>query len=257
MKQAMFFDIDGTLYYNKFHQIDDHILEEFDELRKEGIDLYLLSSRSPHEIVHLPGEFLNYPYSGLILEGGAAVYDQNQNLVDAWLIPGDDIKKIKDYCKDNNLIWRYSGPDGNYFDTEPDPYVRFHWRRLYMICPRVKKWKGDDVCNVIVWTNDPKKQEEITRLLPEDSLVRYSDCMEIRAKGVSKEHIVERFRDHYGYRKVTCVGDGMNDLEMIRQADVGVAVRNAHREVKEAADLVIGPVSENGVSEWLRSRRGR
>ena len=257
MKKAIFFDVDGTLYFNKFHRLDPNILQEFDYLKEEGVDIYLLSSRSPFEIVHLPQEFLSYPYAGMILDGGAELYDHHQNLLYASPLEEDDIHKIIDYCQNNNLIWRYSGPDGNYFDSTPADSVRYHWRKLYMNCPFVKKWDGDRACNVIIWTNDVQKQKEIVKLLPEDSIVCYSDCVEIRTKGISKEDTVNRFRKEKGYRHIICVGDGMNDVGMLKTANLGVAVGNAKQAVKDAADLVIGEVSENGVSTWLATRRGR
>lgn len=257
MKNAIFFDIDGTLYFNKFHRLDTGILEEFDQLKKDGFDIYLLSSRAPFEIVHLPQEFLHYPYAGMILDGGAEIYDHDQNLLYASPLEEDDIHKIKDYCQKNDLLWRYSSPNGNYFNSKPDDSVRYHWRKLYMNTPIVKKWEGDQACNVIIWTSDPTKQEEIVKLLPDNSIVCYPSCVEIRTKGISKEDTIRKFRKEKGYRKVICVGDGMNDVEMLKVADLGVAVGNARQVVKDAADLVIGEVSENGVSTWLRSRRGR
>lgn len=255
MKQAIFFDIDGTIYDNQFHQIDPELFEEFDYLRQQGMDILLLSSRSPFENVHLPQQLIDYPFAGLILEGGAALYDQNQFMVDALLIPLDDVKKIHDYCETHNLLWRYSGPDGNFFNQPEDEATRLHWRKLYLTVPQTKKWKGDDVCNILIWTGDKQMQQEIAALIPDSILVRYPECVEIRAKRASKDNMVRILKNRRGYSKIICVGDGLNDIEMIRQADYGVAVENACQPVKDAADLVIGPVGDHGVTQWLKERR--
>ena len=47
-------------------------------------------------------------------------------------------------------------------------------------------------------------------------------------------------------------GDGVNDLSMLSMAGLSVAVGNAVREVREAADYVTGSVEEDGVSSALR-----
>lgn len=255
MKQAIFFDVDGTIYDNQFHRIDPELFNEFDKLQQQGIDLFLLSSRSPFEIIHLPEQLIEYPFKGLVLEGGAAAYDQNQQLVDAWLIPGDDIKKIHDFCESHDLLWRYSGPDGNYFNRKEDPATRLHWRKLYLTVPGVKKWKGDDVCNIMIWTSHSDLKAQIAQLIPDTTVAIYPDCIEVRAKKATKANMVNALRKRLGYSHVICVGDGANDAQMIREADYGVAVGNACKEAKEAADLVINPVSEAGVTQWLKERR--
>lgn len=257
MTHIYLFDIDGTLYSNKYHEIDPELLQEFQILHDRGDKIYLVSSRSPYEMRHLPLSFLQFPFNGLVLEGGAASYDQDKGLIDARLIPNEDVKAVRNYCRDNELLWRYSGPDGNFFNSEEDPAVRTHWRKLYMTTPMVKPWIGDDVCNILIWTKDEKQQHEIRELLPESSLVFYSSCVEIRAKGVSKEDVLERIRKNNEPCRIFSFGDGMNDIEMLKRADHGVAVGNACDAVKAAADEVIDPVWDNGVTKWLKLQRQR
>lgn len=257
MKEAYFFDIDGTIYDNKFHEIDPDLFREFGYLQENGADLYLMSSRSPYETIHLPEEFLEYPFAGIILEGGGAVYGKDLDLVDAWLIPGSDIKKIRNYCRDHDLLWRYSGPEGNYFNRKEDLATRTHWRKLYLTVPKVKEWKGDDVCNILIWTRDENQKRELQELLTDNSVVVYPDCIEVRAKGISKENIIRILRRKKGYQRVICVGDGPNDVNMLREADCGVAMKNACKEAREAADVVIGSVGEGGVTVWPKNRRER
>lgn len=46
-------------------------------------------------------------------------------------------------------------------------------------------------------------------------------------------------------------GDGGNDIPIIRQAAIGVAMGNANDEVKAAADYVTTTVDDDGVSQAL------
>ena len=48
-------------------------------------------------------------------------------------------------------------------------------------------------------------------------------------------------------------GDGLNDLEMIKYAGHGIAMKNAVKELKDVADEVIGHVDENGLEEYLKT----
>lgn len=50
---------------------------------------------------------------------------------------------------------------------------------------------------------------------------------------------------------VMAIGDGLNDIEMIRYAGLGVAIGNARQEVKEAADVVTTSNQEDGVAQAI------
>lgn len=49
--------------------------------------------------------------------------------------------------------------------------------------------------------------------------------------------------------EIMAVGDSYNDIDMIELAGMGVAVDNARREVKEAADFITSSHQEDGVAE--------
>jgi hydroxymethylpyrimidine pyrophosphatase-like HAD family hydrolase len=50
---------------------------------------------------------------------------------------------------------------------------------------------------------------------------------------------------------IVCFGDDYNDIEMLKNCGVGVAVSNALNEVKAVADYVCGSNDEDGVAKWL------
>lgn len=67
----------------------------------------------------------------------------------------------------------------------------------------------------------------------------------------------------YGYKKLleitdsqdrftVAAGDYPNDAEMVASADLGVAVSNAHEEVKKAAKLIIGSNNEDPMTQIIQ-----
>jgi Cof subfamily protein (haloacid dehalogenase superfamily) len=59
--------------------------------------------------------------------------------------------------------------------------------------------------------------------------------------------------DHFGIPlgESIAIGDDWNDLEMLRVAGLGIAVRNAHSDVLAIADVVVPSVGDSGVAHAL------
>ncbi len=75
--------------------------------------------------------------------------------------------------------------------------------------------------------------------------------LEVFSSAASKANALRRLRRMTGADRVVVFGDNINDLPMMREADVAVAVENAVAEVKEAADIVIGPNTSDSVARYI------
>ncbi len=53
----------------------------------------------------------------------------------------------------------------------------------------------------------------------------------------------------FGIENILCIGDGLNDVDMVKRAGVGVAMGNGVPEIKEAADYITGSCDEGGFAE--------
>ena len=56
-----------------------------------------------------------------------------------------------------------------------------------------------------------------------------------------------------GATRVVAFGDNLNDLPMLAAADLAVAVENALPQVRQAADIVIGPNTADSVARFILS----
>ncbi|KAF4658178.1 hypothetical protein FOZ61_005811 [Perkinsus olseni] len=63
--------------------------------------------------------------------------------------------------------------------------------------------------------------------------------------GVNKGLGVRVLKENQGYERVACIGDALNDLEMLQEADVPVAMGNALPEIKKIASLEVNPNSNS------------
>ena len=86
---------------------------------------------------------------------------------------------------------------------------------------------------------------------------RYAGFMcELAPAGATKWSAIRRLADGWGIDEasICAVGDDVNDIPMIRDAGLGVAMGNARPSVKQAADRIAPSHDEDGlvrVVEWL------
>ncbi|MEO7021533.1 MAG: Cof-type HAD-IIB family hydrolase [Ktedonobacteraceae bacterium] len=76
------------------------------------------------------------------------------------------------------------------------------------------------------------------------------DLLEFLHPGVSKKHGLQTIAQDLGIRpeEIVAIGDGHNDIGMLQFAGLGVAMGNAHTEVKNAANHVTLSNAEDGVA---------
>ncbi len=75
--------------------------------------------------------------------------------------------------------------------------------------------------------------------------------LEIFAHGVSKADGVARLKAQTGADRVVVFGDNLNDIAMLREADLAVAVENALPEVKAVAHVMIGTNNSDAVARFI------
>lgn len=118
-----------------------------------------------------------------------------------------------------------------------------------------------------VYINGIDKKETIDgicRDLDKISGVRYSAYLDTYSDGLyflevysalgGKKNAAEALKNMYGFDRVVAFGDNANDAEVLRWANIGVAVGNAQPIALEAADIVIDTNENDGVAKYLLER---
>ncbi len=138
----------------------------------------------------------------------------------------------------------------------PDPGVRQLISRLRAPVPELRRYladKGTGVQKLQLYFSDPDARERQLRELPE----RFPDMsfstsmpfnIEINARTATKGRALLTLCGLLGVPPAAAmsVGDGTNDLDMIENAGVGVAMANAAPELLAAADFITGSNNEGG-----------
>lgn len=116
-----------------------------------------------------------------------------------------------------------------------------------------------DVLRVVVTAPD-MSTEEFGKIVKEAGLhgcqyaIGWSSWLDMSAPGVTKASALEALRVKLGIAPeyTLAIGDGANDVEMLRWARAGIAMGQAGAHVREAANAVTLPVERNGAAHVLR-----
>lgn len=138
------------------------------------------------------------------------------------------------------------------------PHYRKMLHELRQNVPELKAFlsgRNMDVQKIQFFTNRPQLRLELMERLPQvfaDILVSSSviDNVEINEKNAHKGAALLALAKHLDIPRENtfAFGDGLNDLTMLRDAGVGIAMENACPEAKQIADRVTRSCDEDGVA---------
>lgn len=85
-------------------------------------------------------------------------------------------------------------------------------------------------------------------------MLRAFGGIELLPRGTCKELGIRRFAELRGFpmRDTVAVGDGENDIGMLREAGLGIAVGGSPDEVRAAADVVADSIEDGGLLKVFR-----
>ena len=239
-------DFDGTLFYK--NGVSQENLEAIRAFREQGGAFTLATGRYPSSILARMGaEFLS-PTPVICMNGGI-LYDVaeekelfcgempdgfRQTVLDAmgW-------KGIKDVRLFPNREWEFI----HFLPDETDALQKA-WNQPLI---KVEFHIEDEVSDCF--------KADLIRCLGDAFTVERSwhNGIEIYGASYGKGITARKLAKRIGADKLICVGDYENDLSMIREADLGVAVGNALPSVKEAADLVVASAKDSGIARLIES----
>jgi len=258
----IFFDVDGTLL--PFGQdMPQSTKEALKQAKEKGHKIFLSTGRSPAE---LNPRLRVIPFDGGIYAGGASAAAEGVKIYETFF-SHSELEEL--YALGEKRGWKLlvQTTTGSFMKEEMkkelfELFIRCNGRVLEIDNLNVVDTLPypENATKLIVLTpdNDVKqiREELIDRYDTVDNTmgVPLDACAELVQKGVSKATGLERILAFYGANRADSIafGDGANDIEIIEEAGIGVAMGNASAELKSKADLVTSDILEDGIYKALK-----
>ncbi|MFE8702758.1 Cof-type HAD-IIB family hydrolase [Cytobacillus sp. FJAT-54145] len=229
-------DMDGTLL-NEKDEISPENRKAIKAAEEKGVSVVLSTGRS---IATCKDHFQSLKLSSyLITVNGSEIWDSNGELVERNLVETELIQWMWDLSQEHKTkFWATSC--GNVWNNEmPDDITAHDWLKFGF------EIEEDEIRELILNQLRNSGKLEITN----SSLTN----IEANAIGINKAKGIQKVCNLLGIsmEEVMACGDSLNDLAMIEQVGLGIAMGNAQPLVKEAADWVTGTNNESGVAQAI------
>lgn len=253
MIKAIFLDIDGTLVSFKTHAVPETTRQALHELRRRGIKLFIATGRPLAQIDNLEG----LVFDGYITLNGAYCLRGDGTVISRSPIPRDNIEALIHYQQQRPfpcICVSEHDISINYVNEAVDELSRL----VAVPPPPVKSLEEaarQDILQLSIYVDHRQEEELMTGVLTGCESSRWNPLFtDLNRKGVDKAHGIDLILNHYGFSlgESMAIGDGGNDIAMLRHAGVGIAMGNAMEHVKEHADYVTGHIDEEGLPNALR-----
>lgn len=263
-------DLDGTLLNNN-SEVSEKSSEIINRLSDEGALITVATARTPATVADLmKNTHINIP---VIVMTGAATYDlgkgvyESEKFLKPWAVEGalevfekSGINPFVYTWRPDNVLHAYHSlkmtrteelfymlrRDGSlkkfHLDVLPDDEAKKHTLLLFATGNReqllsIRAHLEEKVGYPVSYYNDIFSAD--------------NGFIEVFADGVSKAEAVKEMKSRIGADRVVVFGDNLNDIPMMKVADVAVAVENAFPEVKSIAQVIIGENTKDSVAEFI------
>lgn len=259
-------DLDGTVMRSD-NTLAPEVREAIERAIEKGIEVVVASGRPylsmPKEILAISG--LRY----VIASNGAAVY-KNGTRIFSDTLHEKDVLKILELTDDYDLIWEAfiegeTCTDKRYYD---DP-IKFGCSEAYVNYVKSSRGFSEDMIGYILKncqrldsiefvSTDKDLRGTVWKMLEQKVAGVYitsssANYVEFMNGTATKANAVKRLCKILGIdiKNTAAVGNADNDVDMIVQAGIGAAVKNASAKCLDAADMVIPSNDDNGIVKLI------
>ncbi len=268
MKTLYVSDLDGTLLNPSGH-LSEYTVKTLNFLMDKGMNFTVATARSVSSAGGLL-DGLNITLPCAMMNGVFLTELSSKRQIYVCRMPVDTAIKVKDaFCECGRPPFVYSF-EGEYIECEYSKLKNEYEtsfaaarKKLYKRFEKVENYKINGNTVYINGIDSADVMEAVAERIEKIDGVRFSHYLdtysgdkyfvEVYSEAAGKHNTIQKLKEMYGFDRVVAFGDNGNDVEMLKGADVAVAVGNALPIAANVADISVGSNAEDGVANYLLS----
>lgn len=251
MYKAIFLDIDGTLRNDK-GEISERVINSIERIKKLGIFVVLCSARDKDDMVRISKDCKASEF--VIIYNGAEIYNyKNNNIMFQSKLDNKVIEKLSKIAEqykvkliistDDEQIKYSDAIDINDFEILQARVKINNFKNIKTLRELLYKINGVKIYELLrkdrKIENDMNKVESIDFFLTNENI----------SKWLAIKYFCKKM--NINVKDIISIGDGDNDIEMLENSGLGIAVENATESAKQKADIIIPSNNKDGVAIFL------
>ncbi|MBN2866940.1 MAG: HAD family hydrolase [Thiotrichales bacterium] len=258
--QLVVADMDGTLL-NAEHKLSERTIQTVQRLVKQGTEFMLATGRH-YEDVHLMAKQLGVD-ACLITSNGARIHDFRGQVLYENQMPAHLVEAVLAVSREFDVHRNLYQQDSWFVEEPHEALLAMHDQSGFRY--QISDFNALDLSRIdkIYFTAEHAMLVLLERALSAQfsALLNITftspEYLEVMNLGVSKGMALSKLLEMKGKSALQTValGDGMNDLDMLRLVGFGVVMENASETVKSHLPTMLRAKSnaEEGVAEFIES----
>ncbi len=280
-------DLDGTLL-NKYGEVSEYTKNIIKKVTDQGILVVLASGRISESVLTIAKEIGANKY--YISGNGSVLYDmQKKEIIYEKYLSKEKVLELIELCEKNSIYYNiytessviakslnYNVAFYNYENTKKSSHKKTEINIVddvynYIKTLNTNKFLKMTICdeNKIVFSSILRKVKDI----PDIDVLEVSHMSkkkikmgtkevsvgyyytEVSSKNVDKWYAIEEImkKENIAKEEVISFGDNNNDILMIKNAGLGIAMGHSNEQVKKVAKFVTQTNDEDGVAKALEN----
>lgn len=256
--RALALDLDGTLL-NEEGALEPQVIAALRKAVAAGVSVHLVSGRMyPAVVPFWEAIGLTTP---IISYNGAKIETPGEPPICDKRLEPDFVRRVFDWCRVRDLNVNAYFEDRLYL-LKDNEYGRGYgeYFRVPVEVLNDRAWPGDAPAKLLIIARDSAEMQRVSaeadQLFGGEVSITTSSgkFYEFLPAGVNKATGLAVLAEKIAIplEQWVAVGDGMNDIEMLQECGMGLAVANAPQEVLEKVARVVPPLPRGGIEVVLR-----
>ena len=248
-----FFDIDGTLVDPATGCISPLTRQALAALKDKGIRLFVATGRPPASLPDLSA----LPFEGFLTTNGALCYTRDETIFSA-PIPRESVDRLIQNAAAIGRPVSLALADrliANGYDKDLADYYALCALEL-TVEEAFDEMCKDAVYQVMLGCREEDHAAIIRGVEGVKIAISWDRAIDVIPTFGGKGAAIQKALAHYGLDRSQAIafGDSYNDIDMLQAVGTGVAMGNAAQALKDVADHVCAPVSQDGIYHFCRDR---
>ena len=250
-KQIFFFDIDVTLVDSTTHIVPKSTKLALKALKQQGHIICISTGRSLQSVCDSKFDQLA-DWDIFLCNNGQAIYNAEKELLFSKPITQQSVNACIDVANKQNVPLFIMTENDQLLTKQPNDHVIISSAFFKEQIPEVKPYHQEPVIMMIAYGPMGYAYDEYKAIDGIDILPGQSTYADVVLKGFHKGIGIQFILEHFHMKEYIAFGDSLNDVEMLKNARIGIAMGNGDEEVKKHGDYITEDVSDDGIYKALQ-----